>query len=257
MGTQIVLTSPNYSGFVADITFYAQTGGTISLGSHLTPYTADLDYYYGTYQLCYSAFGYCCETTIVAPTNTPTVTPTNTPTPSITATNTATPTCTPTDTPNATPTQTPSNTATPTQTSSNTPTQTQTQTQTQTPTQTRTPTVTPTKTTTPTNTSTPTQTRTGTPTVTPTKSQFYYGYRIRAYIQTIAPPNPPTCNAAAGTINIRSLDFLEVGRFYYQEGPCRVYIIEASISSSGSNPIYFFQGGPHTTCLNAYNNCNA
>ena len=76
MGTEIILSSPNYSGYVADITFYAQTGGTISLGSHLTPYTADLDYFYGTYELCYSAFSnYCCSTTIVAPTPTPTPTP--------------------------------------------------------------------------------------------------------------------------------------------------------------------------------------
>ena len=72
MGTQVILSSPNYSGFVADITFFAQTGGTISLGSHLTPYTVDLDYYYGVYQLCYSAFSICCSTTIVAPTPTPT-----------------------------------------------------------------------------------------------------------------------------------------------------------------------------------------
>jgi hypothetical protein len=80
MGTQIILSSPNYSGYVADITFFAQTGGTINLGSHLTPYTVDLDYFYGTYQLCYSAFSVCCNTTIVAPTPTPTQTPTVTPT---------------------------------------------------------------------------------------------------------------------------------------------------------------------------------
>lgn len=174
MGTQIVLSSPNYSGYVADITFYAQTGGTISLGSHLTPYTADLDYYYGTYQLCYSAFGYCCETSIVAPTNTPTVTPTNTPTPSITASQT--PTQTPTVTPTNTQTPTPSVTAgmTPTPTSSNTPTpsitasRTPTVTPTNTATQTRTPTSTPT--------TTPTRTPTNTPTVTPTKSQVWYYY---------------------------------------------------------------------------------
>ena len=109
MGTQVVLSSPNYSGFIADITFYAQTGGTISLGSHLTPYTADLDYYYGTYQLCYSAFNKCCSTTIVAPTPTPTVTrtPTVTPTNTITPTNTATVTRTPTNTPTQTRTPTP------------------------------------------------------------------------------------------------------------------------------------------------------
>jgi hypothetical protein len=164
MGTQIVLTSPNYSGYVADITFYAQTGGTISLGSHLTPYTADLDYFYGTYQLCYSAFSYCCETTIVAPTPTPTVTPTNTPTPSITASQTPTQTGTPTATPGATPTQTSSNTPTPSITASNTPTVTPTNTATQT----STPTVTPT--------TTATGTPTNTPTVTPTKSQVWYYY---------------------------------------------------------------------------------
>jgi hypothetical protein len=79
MGTQIILSSPNYTGFIADITFSGQTGGTVNLGSHVIPYTVDLDYYYGTYQLCYSAFNVCCDVSIVAPT--PTVTPTVTPTP--------------------------------------------------------------------------------------------------------------------------------------------------------------------------------
>jgi hypothetical protein len=110
MGTQVVLSSPNYSGFIADITFSAQTGGTISLGSHLTPYTVDLDYIYGTYELCYSAFNKCCSTTIIAPTPTPT--------------NTQTPTTTTTLTATQTQTQTPTNTATQTRTPTNTPTQT-------------------------------------------------------------------------------------------------------------------------------------
>jgi hypothetical protein len=109
MGTQIILSNPPYTSFIADITFSAQTGGTISFGSHMTPYTVDLDYYYGTYQLCYSAFNKCCEVVIVAPTPTPTPTntqtPTNTPTPSITAS--ATPTVTPTTTPTTTRTPTP------------------------------------------------------------------------------------------------------------------------------------------------------
>ena len=81
MGTQIVLSNTNYSGFIADITFSAQTGGTISLGSHLTPYTVDLDYFYGTYELYYSAFNQSCYVSIVAPTPTPTPNPTPTPTP--------------------------------------------------------------------------------------------------------------------------------------------------------------------------------
>jgi hypothetical protein len=107
MGTQIILSNSTYSGFIADITFSAQTGGTISLGSHLTPYTADLDYYYGTYELYYSAFNQSCYVSIVAPTPTPTLT--NTPTPTVT--NTQTPTQTPTNT--RTPTQTPTPSTTP------------------------------------------------------------------------------------------------------------------------------------------------
>jgi hypothetical protein len=81
MGTQIILSSPNYTGFIADITFSGQTGGTVNLGSHVIPYTVDLDYYYGTYQLCYSAFNVCCDVVILPPTPTPTTTPTPTPTP--------------------------------------------------------------------------------------------------------------------------------------------------------------------------------
>lgn len=105
MGTQIILSSPNYTGYIADITFLPQTGGTVNLGAQVIPYTADLDYYYGTYQLCYSAFNFCCETQIVAPTPTPTQTATNTPTPTNTPTVTQTPTQTQTSTP--TPTVTP------------------------------------------------------------------------------------------------------------------------------------------------------
>lgn len=110
MGTQVILSSPNYSGYIADITFSAQTGGTISLGLHMTPYTVDLDYIYGTYELCYSAFNKCCSTTIIAPTPTPTITPTQTTTP----TNTQTPTVT--QTPTRTAAVTPTQTRTPTPT---------------------------------------------------------------------------------------------------------------------------------------------
>lgn len=105
MGTDVIISSPNYSGFIADITFFPQTGGTISLGNHLTPYMVDLDYPFGTYELCYSAFNKCCESTIIAPTPTPT--PTNTSTPTTTVTPTATNTPTVTKTPTQTSTQTP------------------------------------------------------------------------------------------------------------------------------------------------------
>lgn len=248
MGTQVILSSPNYSGYVADITFYAQTGGTVNFGSHLTPYTVDLDYYYGTYQLCYSAFNSCCQTVIVAPSNTPTNTPTVTPTPSITASETNTPTPTQTSTPGATPTQTPSNTATntPTQTPTNTTTQTPTNTTTQTRTPTPTNTGTPTQT--PTNTATRTQTPTNTPTVTPTKSQIYYGYNITFYSQ-------PSCSPGVSS-NIKSETFLNIGSYYYIGGPCNVYRINSSITPQSSHPVLYFDGSAGS-CSAAYSICNS
>jgi hypothetical protein len=117
MGTEVLLSSTNYTGQIADIQFRAQTGGTYSLGSHLIPYTVDQEYPYGIYQLCFSAYNSCCETVIVAPTTTPTNTPTNTPTP----TNTQTPTTTQTQTQTPTNTGTATNTPTPTQTPTLTP----------------------------------------------------------------------------------------------------------------------------------------
>ena len=176
--TTIILTSNNYSGQTANITYYPDTGGTISLGSVVVPYYYSTDYFYGTYELYFPIYNKTCTLYIddpssvllqenldpilqenyskiliefavsptPTPTNTPTVTPTNTPTitPTITPTNTLTPTNT------ITPTITPTNTLTPTNTI--------------TPTRTLTPTITPT------NTITPTRTLTPTPTPTPTSS---------------------------------------------------------------------------------------
>jgi hypothetical protein len=83
----VVISSNNYSGQLADITFYPCSGGTTSLGEHVLPYTYESTYYYGQYSLYFSAYNSTCTYNIVCPsptpttTSTPTVTPTNTPTP--------------------------------------------------------------------------------------------------------------------------------------------------------------------------------
>ena len=56
----IILNDTNYSGYSADITFSAYTGGSTFLGTHIIPYTFTLDYYYGTYTLYYSQFNKTC-----------------------------------------------------------------------------------------------------------------------------------------------------------------------------------------------------
>ena len=128
MGYGVVISSANYVGQIANVTFYPDTGGTISLGANVLPHTFDLDYYYGSYELYFGAFGTTCYTYISnpdtnyllqenystldqedgfkilivePPTPTPTQTPTNTPTVTPTPTNTQTPTVTPT--PSSTP----------------------------------------------------------------------------------------------------------------------------------------------------------
>ena len=117
MANIVEISSVNYSGQIANITFYPCSGGTISLGEHTIPYSYSSDYYYGQYQLYFSAYNSTCTYDIVCPTPTPTVTQTQTQTP--TQTNTNTPTVTPTQT--QTPTVTPTKTVTPTVTQTQTP----------------------------------------------------------------------------------------------------------------------------------------
>ena len=87
VSSTIQITSNNYSGQIADITFYPCSGGTISLGEQTIPYSYESTYYYGLYSLYFSAYNSTCTYDIVCPsptptsTTTPTVTPTNTPTP--------------------------------------------------------------------------------------------------------------------------------------------------------------------------------
>lgn len=97
----IQITSTNYNGQIADITFYPCSGGTISLGEHVLPYSYVSSNYYGEYLLYFSAFSSTCEYNIICPTPTPTAssTPTPTPTESFTPTPTPTESSTPTPTP--------------------------------------------------------------------------------------------------------------------------------------------------------------
>lgn len=60
MGYGVVISSVNYAGQLADITYYPDTGGTIYLGVNVLPHTFDLDYYYGVYVLYFSEFDKTC-----------------------------------------------------------------------------------------------------------------------------------------------------------------------------------------------------
>lgn len=62
MSTGIQITSVNFNNHVADITFYPDTGGTVNLGYQLIPYTVELDYVYGVYDLYFSADTRTCST---------------------------------------------------------------------------------------------------------------------------------------------------------------------------------------------------
>lgn len=107
MGQLIVISSINYNGQIADITFYPATGGTVNIGQHQLPYSYPSDYFYGTYDLYFSSYTKTCTVILSPPTPTPTETPTPTPTPTTTPTETPIPTTTPTSTPTPTFTPTP------------------------------------------------------------------------------------------------------------------------------------------------------
>ena len=67
MSTGIQISSVNFNNHVADITFYPDTGGTVNLGYNLIPYTTELDYVYGSYELYFSADNRTCFTYISNP----------------------------------------------------------------------------------------------------------------------------------------------------------------------------------------------
>ena len=85
MSTIIQITSNNFNGQYADITFYPCSGGSINLGYQLLPYDYAQDNYEGTYDIYLSAYTQTCQLVISCPSPTPTTTstPTPTPTPSV------------------------------------------------------------------------------------------------------------------------------------------------------------------------------
>jgi surface protein len=101
MSTYILITTENYDGQMAQITFYPSAGGSINLGTVLLPYEYYTDDFYGKYIIYIPSEKATCEFRLITPT--PTKTPTRTPTqtPTNTPTNTVTPTVTQTVTPSA------------------------------------------------------------------------------------------------------------------------------------------------------------
>ncbi len=105
MSNVIQITSNNFNGQYADITFYPCSGGSINLGYQLLPYDYAQDNYEGTYDIYVSAYTLTCQLVIACPSPTPTNTPTITVTPTVTVTPTMT--VTPTNTVTPTPTVSP------------------------------------------------------------------------------------------------------------------------------------------------------
>jgi hypothetical protein len=64
MASTVVIGTRNYSGETADITFYPETGGTINIGSQIVPFNYSTDYFFGKYELYFSAYNFTCDFTI-------------------------------------------------------------------------------------------------------------------------------------------------------------------------------------------------
>ena len=54
------ISTDNFDGFTADITYYPYTGGTINLGTQMLPYDYNTDYFYGTYEVYIPYFDKIC-----------------------------------------------------------------------------------------------------------------------------------------------------------------------------------------------------
>ena len=97
----VQITSNNYNGQTAFVTFHPCSGGTaIVIGNVVIPYNYESDYYLGNYTLYFAEYNETCEFSIPCPTPPPSSTRTPTPTPTITRTATTNfnpPTPTPTN----------------------------------------------------------------------------------------------------------------------------------------------------------------
>jgi hypothetical protein len=107
MVTGILITTENFDGLYANISFYPSVGDPVDLGQQLLPYQYNNPNYFGTYVLYIPLYNESCTLVILDPTQTPTPTITLTVTPTHTLTQTPTTTKTPTPTISNTPTITP------------------------------------------------------------------------------------------------------------------------------------------------------
>lgn len=123
MSVGIEISSVNFNNHIADITFYPDTGGTVNLGYNLIPYTTQLDYIFGSYELYFSADNRTCfayisnpDTNFLLQENYSLILQEDGDGILLSGTPTPTPTVTQTSTPTSTPTNTPTNTTSPTNT---------------------------------------------------------------------------------------------------------------------------------------------
>ena len=77
----VTISSINFSGQLTNVVFMPDSGGTITLGEKVFPFTYESDYVYGTFYCYLPSCKYTYTVVIPGPTPTPTVTPPITPTP--------------------------------------------------------------------------------------------------------------------------------------------------------------------------------
>ena len=82
----VTISSDNFNGMQTNVVYMPDTGGTITIGPKVFPFTYLSDYFYGTYECYIPTYKYVYSVVVPGPTPTPTVTPTITPTPQPTPT---------------------------------------------------------------------------------------------------------------------------------------------------------------------------
>ena len=67
MSTTVRISSNTFSGQTGDLTFYPDTGGTVSVGAVVLPYDYTADYVYGVYDVYFSSYTKTCSVYIHNP----------------------------------------------------------------------------------------------------------------------------------------------------------------------------------------------
>ena len=71
MGTILEITTTNYNGQSADITFYPCSGGSIDIRNVRLPYNYESEYYFGTYRIYIFKYNETCTLVVPCPPPTP------------------------------------------------------------------------------------------------------------------------------------------------------------------------------------------